>query len=259
MNRSGKVSFVLLTMFLFVLPLSIRAQSGLEGRVAPGFDQSRIAAQTYGTTSLTYLTLSPYDMQGLDSSVTFAADFLPHSIYRTNTTGYMWIIAPVKLPAGAQVVQIKLYACDTNAGSDITSALRGQPRDGTTALLTTGPTTSGLNGCGNVLQVLSTPVTIDNYTYYYWFEMNVPAADPSQRIAAVRIGYKLQISPDPPGATFADVPVGHPFHRFVEALHAAGITGGCGGTPPNFCPDAPVTRGQMAVFLAGALGLHWAP
>jgi hypothetical protein len=42
--------------------------------------------------------------------------------------------------------------------------------------------------------------------------------------------------------------------RFVEALFAAGIS--VGG---NYCPDAPLTRGQMAVFLSGALGLHWAP
>jgi hypothetical protein len=33
------------------------------------------------------------------------------------------------------------------------------------------------------------------------------------------------------------------------------VTGGCGNG--NYCPDAPLTRGQMAVFLAKALGLHW--
>jgi hypothetical protein len=74
---------------------------------------------------------------------------------------------------------------------------------------------------------------------------------------AVRVFYKLQISPDPSTATFADVPVGHPFHRFVEALYASEITGGCGNG--NYCSDAPITRGQLAVVLAGALGLHWAP
>jgi hypothetical protein len=56
-------------------------------------------------------------------------------------------------------------------------------------------------------------------------------------------------------STFADVPVGHPFYRYVEALNAAGITGGCGGG--NYCPDQPITRGQMAVFLSVALGLYW--
>ncbi len=38
----------------------------------------------------------------------------------------------------------------------------------------------------------------------------------------------------------------HPFCGFIERLADDGITGGCGGG--NFCPDAPVTRAQMAVF-----------
>ncbi len=36
------------------------------------------------------------------------------------------------------------------------------------------------------------------------------------------------------------------------ALYGAGITGGC--TPTSFCPDAPVTRAQMAVFIVTSLG-----
>src|SRR5690606_4339530 len=42
----------------------------------------------------------------------------------------------------------------------------------------------------------------------------------------------------------------------VAALANAGITRGC--NPPSndrFCPDEPVTRGQMAAFLVRALGL----
>ncbi|HEX4439809.1 MAG TPA: S-layer homology domain-containing protein, partial [Thermoanaerobaculia bacterium] len=71
----------------------------------------------------------------------------------------------------------------------------------------------------------------------------------------VRVYYHLQVSPAPGTATFNDVPTNHPFFQFVEALAASGITAGCGGG--NFCPDAPLTRGQMAVFLSKALGLHW--
>jgi hypothetical protein len=108
-----------------------------------------------------------------------------------------------------------------------------------------------------VTSVTIAPVVIDNSTTSYNVEAGFSANNPGLTLAGYRIGYKLQISPDPTTATFADVPVGHPFHRFVEALYASGITGGCGGG--NYCPDAPVTRGQMAVFLAGALGLHWAP
>ena len=47
-----------------------------------------------------------------------------------------------------------------------------------------------------------------------------------------------------------------PFEADIERMAAAGITKGC--NPPTndrFCPDQRVTRGQMAAFLARALGL----
>jgi S-layer homology domain len=44
---------------------------------------------------------------------------------------------------------------------------------------------------------------------------------------------------------------GSPFAPWIEALYAAGITGGCAGG--NYCPTNPVTRQQMAVFLLKAL------
>ena len=45
------------------------------------------------------------------------------------------------------------------------------------------------------------------------------------------------------------------FEADIEKLAAAGITRGC--NPPvndRFCPDDPVTRGQMAAFLVRAVG-----
>jgi S-layer family protein len=65
----------------------------------------------------------------------------------------------------------------------------------------------------------------------------------------------LPVSPAPATATFNDVPTTHPFFRYVEALYNSGITGGCSAAPPLYCPDNPVTRGQVAVFIAKALGL----
>ena len=67
----------------------------------------------------------------------------------------------------------------------------------------------------------------------------------------------LQVSPAPVTADFNDVPTSHPFFQFIEALYHLGITAGCQGAPPLYCPDAPLTRGQMAVFLAKGLGLQW--
>jgi hypothetical protein len=47
--------------------------------------------------------------------------------------------------------------------------------------------------------------------------------------------------------TFSDVPCSHPFAAWIYALVARGITAGCG--PGRYCPDAAVTRDQMAAFL----------
>jgi len=69
--------------------------------------------------------------------------------------------------------------------------------------------------------------------------------------------YRLQVSPPPGTATFNDVPTSSPWFPYVEALASAGVTGGC--APSLYCPNDPITRGQMAVFLAKALGLQWAP
>lgn len=52
------------------------------------------------------------------------------------------------------------------------------------------------------------------------------------------------------GKTFID-DNGSTFEEDIEWLSAAGITQGC--SPDRFCPNAPVTRGQMAAFLHRAL------
>ena len=71
----------------------------------------------------------------------------------------------------------------------------------------------------------------------------------------VEIWWRRSVSDPPATPTFGDVSPSHPFYQFVEALAGSGVTGGCGGG--NFCPDGLLTRGQMAVFLSKALGLHW--
>ena len=56
--------------------------------------------------------------------------------------------------------------------------------------------------------------------------------------------------PDASGTVFGDVPLGYWAGPWIEQLAAEGITGGCGNG--NYCPDLPVTRDQMAVFLLRA-------
>jgi len=52
---------------------------------------------------------------------------------------------------------------------------------------------------------------------------------------------------------FEDIPSEHWAKDYVYALEESGITGGCGD--PGFCPDDPVTRAQMAVFIETSLGV----
>jgi CSLREA domain-containing protein len=54
------------------------------------------------------------------------------------------------------------------------------------------------------------------------------------------------------GATFQDVPVGHPFYEFIGKLSARGVTTGC--SLGNYCPEQVVTREQMAAFILRARG-----
>ncbi len=64
---------------------------------------------------------------------------------------------------------------------------------------------------------------------------------------------------EPPPATgtvFDDVPASDPFAAWIEELFARGITVGCQVAPPLYCPQHPVTRGQMAVFLSKTFGLQ---
>jgi hypothetical protein len=64
----------------------------------------------------------------------------------------------------------------------------------------------------------------------------------------------------PPDCTvpvFGDVPAASPFCRYVEELARRGVTTGCGGG--LFCPGAPVTRAEMAVFLLRTLDPSLSP
>jgi parallel beta-helix repeat protein len=54
---------------------------------------------------------------------------------------------------------------------------------------------------------------------------------------------------------FGDVSPTSAFADAIYWLHDSGITAGCDAGGTRFCPDAPVTRGQMAAFLVRALSL----
>jgi hypothetical protein len=211
---------------------------------------------TYGTASNIVYNLQPEDFvcQGASWSVCLV---LSGEVSRTNG-GTLFVAAPLHLPNGAVVDSFEYFYYDSSPSVNPTATF--QMRDSTGFLTDVAPVNffpNVSNGSNSLLVVLQTPVTINNLTTHYSVAVNLfdDGTGLGTAVNRVRVNYRLQVSPAPGTATFADVPVGTPFHRFVEALTAAGITGGCGGG--NYCPNAPITRGQMAVFLAAALGLHW--
>jgi len=68
-------------------------------------------------------------------------------------------------------------------------------------------------------------------------------------------------SPPPCVGIFADVVCeGTANSNYIEALFNEGVTAGCNADPLMYCPDAPVLRSQMAVFLLKALeGSEYVP
>ena len=80
---------------------------------------------------------------------------------------------------------------------------------------------------------------------------NYCPADPVTRaqmaIFLLRAKYGSGYIPPPAEGLFDDVDPGHFAIDWIEQLLLEGITSGCGGD--NFCPNASVTRAQMAVFL----------
>lgn len=56
---------------------------------------------------------------------------------------------------------------------------------------------------------------------------------------------------DPTVPTFADVSPGPWYYKWVETLACHGYVAGCGGG--NYCPNIPVSRAEMAVFIERAI------
>ena len=170
--------------------------------------------------------------------------------------------AQVVLPTGVNIQFVRWWASDTSVAGDISvfvfevchPAFAGGPTTFTT-IFSASPATTGSSGnqSGLLTQNFTSPYVMNNQTCQLTARVNFEATS-GLTLQKLRFQWNQQITPAPASATFGDVPTSHPYFQFIEALAASGITTGC-GTGANFCPGDPVTRGQMAVFLARALGL----
>jgi hypothetical protein len=217
------------------------------------------ATPKYGTTRVTSTTALATDFTPPSPAVEWSLQVSPGgavSRYQTTESPDRWW-APFRAPDGAKVEGLNIEACDFSPTGQLVFGLRRTRFDEGEDILPIGGTgVTMVSGCSYSYVGFDTPITIDNSNYDYWLFVAWDGDySASLRLTSVLAGYRLQVSPDPGYATFLDVPIGHPLHQFVEALAYSDITAGCGGG--NFCPNSPLTRGQMAVFLAKALGLSW--
>ena len=177
-------------------------------------------------------------------------------------TGVVELEAQVNLPAGAVINAFECFVFDADAGVDLTATFMRNEADAVSGTPGSNASIQALASSGSPgFAVLSQSGL--NYTlksrdgsnrFIHTVLLQIPFSG-NVRFRGCRFSWHRSVSPAPGVATFADVPTNSGLFPFVEALVAAGITGGCGGG--NYCPNMPVTRGQMAVFLSAALGLHW--
>ncbi|HEY4230324.1 MAG TPA: S-layer homology domain-containing protein [Thermoanaerobaculia bacterium] len=254
--------------------LSIGLATGIELAQNSGGAWSRVewpGAQTdgaptgYGTASWSAETYVAQAFIPVDSGVTYAFDTTNGNlaIYRTNPSGSVWFEAPIHLPSGSLLEAVEFRFCDNSPSRVFQSFLSINDKNGTlTQPPLVGSTMAENFGCINRTFTFQEPVPIDDANQAYALEVNLGGTgtpgDDTILLCQARVYYRLRVSPAPETATFPnDVPTDHPFFQYVEALAAAGITAGTG--PGTYGVDQPLTRGQMAVFLSLALGLHFTP
>ena len=122
------------------------------------------------------------------------------------------------------------------------------PPTTTTAFTDVAP---GSQFAGEIEALRNDGVTSGCTATTYCPEQSVSRAQMAAFVLRARCGSSY--SPNlPASATFADVPLSHAFARYIEKMYALGYTGGCAAGPLRYCPDQPVTRGQMAVFVERA-------
>jgi len=215
-------------------------------------DNEGFQKRTYGTADTIIQQVPSAAFQPLGSN--FDQSFS----YVSDQTGDFF--APLSLPNGALVSFLDVYYFDSDPGPGQDVVLSLQEVTGTdlpVINVIANVSSSGSGGYGYNFHSISPPLQIDNNHRYLIFASGATGdgASGKRALGGANVWYRLQMSPAPLTATFADVPTSHSYFRAIEALAASGITGGCGGG--NFCPNQTVTRGEMAAFLARALGLHW--
>jgi hypothetical protein len=232
----------------------------------PAWAQDELNEEEFGLMNqVTWL--NPYDFESaLDVGILI--DFNEYGYYNfverfTLTPPGHWL-APIHLPDNVRLVRATLYGYDSSTPFNIEFNIQkynANTRITTPQIVGGGPAFSSGNG-GYFQLPAQINKNIDNTNQIYFAFVNtntlagfdgITLGDHRHRFTGVKLLWRRQISDPPASHTFFDVFPGDWYYSAVEALVGAGITVGC--DPHNFCPDRPVTRAEVAAFLARALGL----
>ena len=220
-----------------------------------------VGPRTFGTSQESAQRVGMWDFEPTRSTLTYDVVTGEASLLRHATTaGGGAFLAHPHLPSGALLLGVEFGVCDIDpdTGHDIDVIVFSTDNLGSNFRLLAAGGTTDTPGCDPVfVDLTSADFTVDNTASQIFLDIVLHGGTPSLAFAGATVFYRLQVSPAPAVASFNDVPLDHPFFQFIEALKSSGITGGCQVAPPLYCPDNFVTRGQMAVFLAKALGLQF--
>jgi hypothetical protein len=216
------------------------------GSLLPGLQQAQLAVTTD----------TPYDLPAIPVSLTVRFLDVPDAnqfeayIYGAAGAGVMFGGPPVCAPG-------ILYFCPDG---DVTRADMA------------GYLWRAINGRNTpppVYQNVFTDVTFNSYNSFYIqgiYDLGITAGcgdgttycpdDVNTRAQMSVFIWKGEHGDDPPPAcsgVFDDVPCPSLFADYIEGLFNEGVTAGCGND--NFCPNDPISNGQMAVFLVKGFGI----
>ena len=215
---------------------------------------------TYGTTSEVYYWIPATEFTPDRTGFGLAIDSANY-FHAEGSDPNPFFFATVRLPNGAVWDGVTVYYNDSDAGNNMEFLIDRSSISLNTSTQVTQVFSSGTPGyTSSFLAVPALEQTINNSDNFYQVAFNI-GISPTLQFRAARVEYHLQVSPAPGTAFFNDVPTSDFGFQFVEAFAAAGITVGCTSnppfTPPVYCPDRNVTRREMAIFFAKALGLHF--
>jgi hypothetical protein len=247
---------VVVFLAIALLPEHVSAQSS-----SPMIGEAKSALSLPAGADVFAVTMGAFEFAPASSDNTYARTTVAGGEMLMTACGACEFVTNLHLPSGVLLDHLELDYCDTTSDEHhmvmaLSDCLDNVGGPGGCSQIGFAFSPDSPQGCGFAD---SDPLgaTIDNTNHDYLLTVSFPLDTTNIGFRGAKVYYRLQVSPAPATATFNDVPSSDPAFQFIEAFAKAGITAGCSAAPPLYCPDAPLTRRQMAVFFAKALGLRW--